>query len=115
MDQSISVLGRAGACLYIRFSPIRCEPVRLPSGISFVVMNSMVGSAKLETAVFRYNKRVCECRIAVNLLAKKLGMPGEPKILREVEEWAGLGLEALEMLVDGFLQRRDYTPEELQD
>ena len=38
-------------------------------------MNSLVESAKLNTAVFRYNKRVCECRLAINMLAKQLGMP----------------------------------------
>ena len=47
-------------------------------------MNSLVESAKLETAVFRYNKRVCECRLAVALLGKRLGLPGTPKILKEL-------------------------------
>jgi primosomal protein N'' len=40
-------------------------------------MNSLVESAKLNTAVFRYNKRVCECRIAITILAKKLNMPSK--------------------------------------
>ena len=52
-------------------------------------MNSLVESAKLNTAVFRYNKRVCECRLAMNILAKKLKIPkkveGQPhKILKEL-------------------------------
>ncbi len=50
-------------------------------------MNSLVESAKLNTAVFRYNKRVCECRMAITILAKKLNMPskiegGSHKILK---------------------------------
>jgi len=84
MDQSISVLGKANSCLYIEFNPIRCEAIQLPEGCKFVIMNSLVESAKLEMAVFRYNKRVCECRLAVLVLAKKLGLPGNPKILKEL-------------------------------
>lgn len=82
MDQSISVMGRTNFCLYIQFHPIRCTPVHLPEGSRFVIMNSLVESAKLNTAVFRYliklcryNKRVCECRLALAILAKKLKLP----------------------------------------
>lgn len=74
MDQSISVMGQLDSCLYIQFSPIRCKEVHLPKGARFIVMNTLVESAKLETAVFRYNKRVCECRLAVKILAKVLGV-----------------------------------------
>lgn len=84
MDQSISVLGKANSCLYIQFNPIRCEAIKLPEGSRFVIMNSLVESAKLETAVFRYNKRVCECRLAVTVLGKQLGLEGNPKVLKEL-------------------------------
>lgn len=114
MDQSISVMGKTNFCLYIQFHPIRCEPVHLPEGSRFVIMNSLVESAKLNTAVFRYNKRVCECRLAMNILAKKLKVPkkveGQPhKILKELEDWSGLPLNSLGSLVDTFLERKDYT------
>lgn len=74
-------------------------------------MNSLVESAKLNTAVFRYNKRVCECRMAVAILARKLNIPnkieGEShKILKELEEWSGLPLNTLGSLVDTFLERK---------
>lgn len=39
-----------------------------------IVMNSLVESAKMETAVYRYNKRVCECRMALFVLGKNLGI-----------------------------------------
>lgn len=113
MDQSISVMGKQNNCLYIQFNPIRCEKVHLPQGCRFVIMNSLVSSAKLETAVFRYNKRVCECRIAVRLLARKLNMPGKPKILREVEEWSKLPLDMLKKLVETFIDHQDYSEGEL--
>lgn len=118
MDQSISVMGRTNFCLYIQFHPIRCTPVHLPEGSRFVVMNSLVESAKLNTAVFRYNKRVCECRLAINILAKKLNMPkkvegSSHKILKELEEWSGLPLNSLGSLVDTFLHRRDYSAKDI--
>lgn len=114
MDQSISVMGKLNSCLYIQFHPIRCEAVDLPGGCRFIIMNSLVESAKLQTAVHRYNKRVCECRIAVNLLARKLGMQGSPKILKEIQSWSGLPLNTLSKLVLTFIQRRDYSQEELE-
>jgi N-acetylgalactosamine kinase len=114
MDQSISVMGRQDNCLYIQFGPIRCEKVHLPPGCKFVIMNSLVLSAKLETAVFRYNKRVCECRLAVRLAAKRLKMPGSPKVLQQLEQWSGLSLDMLGRLVDSFIDRHDYTQQELE-
>lgn len=73
MDQSISYLGKKNACLYIQFNPIRTEKVEVPlDGYKLIIMNSLVESAKMDTAIYRYNKRVCECRIATHLLAKNL-------------------------------------------
>ena len=111
MDQSISVLGKLNTCLYIQFNPITCAEVVLPKGCKFIIMNSLVTSAKLETAVFRYNKRVCECRIAVCLLAQKLKMPGNPKILKAVEAFSGLSLDVISKDIDELIQRKDYTQE----
>ena len=59
MDQSISVLGKLNSCLNIEFNPVRGEKVNMPKGCKFIIMNCLVESAKLNTAVFRYNKRVC--------------------------------------------------------
>ena len=36
--------------------------------------NSLTPSSKLTTLGTRYNKRVCECRIAIALLVRKLGI-----------------------------------------
>ena len=75
MDQSISILGKINSCLHIQFNPIRGDKVTIPSeGYKFIIMDSLVESAKMETAVFRYNKRVCECRLAVWLLSKAMGI-----------------------------------------
>ena len=54
-------------------------------------MNSLVKSAKLNTAVYRYNKRVCECRLALHVICKNLGIESENwKILKELQDWSKL-------------------------
>jgi N-acetylgalactosamine kinase len=47
MDQSISILGELHSCLNIEFNPVRGRKVTIPEGCKFVVMNSLVESAKL--------------------------------------------------------------------
>ena len=47
MDQSISVLGKLNTCLYIEFDPICCKPVKLPEGLVYIVMNTLVEEVKL--------------------------------------------------------------------
>ena len=74
MDQSISILGKLNSCLHIEFNPVRGEKVNVPQGCRFIIMNSLVESAKLNTAVYRYNKRVCECRLALKILCKNLNI-----------------------------------------
>ena len=118
MDQSISVLGVKQACLYIQFKPIRSETVILPSGYKFVIMNSLDESKKLETIGTRYNKRVCECKIAVRLLCKRLQLPKEIcetwHILKEVQDYLKLSLEAMSHLVDEFIEKKPYSRAELE-
>lgn len=77
MDQTCSVLGKLDKALYIQFNPIRAEPIQLPSGLKFVICNSLTQSAKMLTLSSRYNMRVCECRMALKMLLKKLGVPPE--------------------------------------
>jgi len=75
MDQSISILGKLNSCLHIEFNPVRGNKVTIPKGCKFIIMNCLVESAKLNTAVYRYNKRVCECRLALHILCKNLNIP----------------------------------------
>ncbi|KAF4727352.1 galactokinase [Perkinsus olseni] len=75
MDQAAILLSRRGAATHITFTPVlKAEPVPLPQGSQFIVANSLVSSAKAETAPFRYNKRVFECRIAAYLVHRGLGL-----------------------------------------
>ena len=100
MDQTISVMGKKNSCLHINFNPISGVPVAIPEGCKFIIMDSLVESAKFNTAVFRYNKRVCECRIAVSLLSIKLGTAHNYLILKEIQHAAEMNLELMSQLVD---------------
>ena len=74
MDQSSSVLGEKDSALFIEFNPIRSTVVSLPTNYRFVIVNSLEESRKIETIGERYNKRVCECYMAVKLLALNLNV-----------------------------------------
>ncbi|KAJ0411287.1 hypothetical protein ATCC90586_004203 [Pythium insidiosum] len=96
MDQAASCLARAGAALHVEFDPLRVTPVVLSptsavdaqsTGLfQFVVVSSMVQSAKAEEAVARFNRRVIECALAAKLIAKQSGLGDE--IWREVARLA---------------------------
>ncbi|KAJ0407367.1 hypothetical protein P43SY_004795 [Pythium insidiosum] len=96
MDQAASCLARAGAALHVEFNPLRATPVVLsPTSVvdaqstglfQFVVVSSMVQSAKAEEAVARFNRRVIECALAAKLIAKQSGLGDE--IWREVARLA---------------------------
>ncbi len=72
MDQTISLLGKPGHALKIDFFPLRVREVRIPSGVTFVVCNSLVRAQKSDTVRSAYNQRVVECRLAMALLARML-------------------------------------------
>lgn len=72
MDQTISLLGRAGHALRIDFRPLRHRPVPLPPGHVFAVAHSLVRADKSGGARRAYNQRVAECRLAAFVLARRL-------------------------------------------
>lgn len=72
MDQTISLLGRAGHALRIDFRPLRHRPVPLPAGHVFVVAHSLVRADKSGGARRAYNQRVAECRLAAWALGRLL-------------------------------------------
>ena len=75
MDQAISMLGESGFAKRIDFNPLNATSVALPTGVSWIVTNSLVESHKAVTAFTRYNLRVVECRLGSILLAKLLNIP----------------------------------------
>lgn len=77
MDQTISLLGRAGHALRIDFRPLRYRAVPLPPEHVFVVANSLVHADKSGTARRAYNQRVLECRLAAQVAARVLRLDPE--------------------------------------
>ncbi|KAG0317909.1 galactokinase [Dissophora globulifera] len=79
MDQAASILSKPNAALFIEFHPVlKATPVYFPTtqpAIAFVIANTLVTSAKAETAPVRYNLRVVETRGAARVLALALGIP----------------------------------------
>jgi N-acetylgalactosamine kinase len=80
MDQTISLLGRAGHALRIDFRPLRHRPVPLPAGHVFAVAHSLVRADKSGGARRAYNQRVAECRLAAWALGRRLA----PERSREI-------------------------------
>ncbi|MFN7996429.1 MAG: galactokinase [Bryobacteraceae bacterium] len=68
MDQYISVFGREHAAVCIDCRSLKNEIVRLPDGIEFVAVNSMV---KHELASSAYRDRTQECAKAVEIISER--------------------------------------------
>lgn len=117
MDQTISVMGRKNKALYITFDPIEGETVKLPEGVVFVIGDSLTESKKLLTMGSRYNKRVCECRLAVLLLKKALQIPSETVIknLAELQAFLKKTHEEMLVIVKSSLREKGYSVKELEE
>ena len=99
--------------MFIEFNPIRSTTVVLPESYRFVVMDSLEESNKVLAVGTRFNKRVCECCIAIQLIATKLGIPKEEscqlKTLGNLQEYLKLSLENMLMVIDEFLEKTPLT------
>lgn len=73
MDQTISFMAEKGSAMLIHFDPLKTISRLLPTGVDFLIANSLVESKKKLTAATNYNLRVIECRLAAKLLAKLVG------------------------------------------
>lgn len=111
MDQAICLLGRKDHAVRIDFFPLRFSYVPFPAGYSVVVAHSLVRAAKTENALFLYNRRPAECRLATAIInavyqldppINRLGnLPGKPQFLSVLREPAAFVLETF--------KRESYT------
>eukprot|EP00127_Corallochytrium_limacisporum_P007269 Clim_evm10s246 gene=Clim_evmTU10s246 len=124
MDQSISLMGREGMAKYIEFVPaLKATDVPLPSGIVFVVSNTLVESHKYATAGQNYNARVAECRIAAQILNKRLGLgfPVENRLILKnvsdalLQKGSIKSLNDMTAIVDKELPAKPITLAEVAD
>ena len=112
MDQAISLLAIENKAMYIQFNPLKLEPVELPKGISFIVVNSCVESNKAVGNEF--NTRVAECRVAAQLLSKLHGLEWrEIRTLGQLQERLQLPLAEMAKLVDAKLHKEAFSREEV--
>ena len=82
--------------------------------MSFVIANSLTPSAKVLTLGTRFNKRVCECRLAVKLIALQENLPSTLRTLKEVQEALQLPLREMSEVVERNLTQEEYTTSDLE-
>lgn len=114
MDQTISIMGKHQKALYIEFNPIRTQEVKLPEEISFIIGNSLTLSEKLLSVGTHYNKRVCECRLALLALQKSCGIKEKLRNLHDLQNVLKLNFSELISLVKKTLKSDGYTQSELE-
>jgi len=66
MDQAASLLGKKNSFLKMEFNPLRIEPILAPDGLQLVLFHSLIEAEKSGRAREEYNRRVLECRMAVD-------------------------------------------------
>ena len=71
MDQAVCLLARDQCALKIDFFPLRAEPVPFPEGWSVLAAHSTRRSRKSAERRKAYNRRVAECRVGTELLARR--------------------------------------------
>ncbi|KAK7076823.1 N-acetylgalactosamine kinase [Halocaridina rubra] len=112
MDQAISFLATSGSARLIEFNPLKSTPVTLPHGAAFVVANSLAPMNKAATS--HYNCRVMECRIACQIMAKKVGLAWkEYQRLGELQKVLGKSLPEMMTFVSRTFESRPYTKAEI--
>lgn len=114
MDQAIAYLAKQGGAQHIEFHPkLKGTAVALPTGICFVVANSLV--QKKKAASSDYNERVVECRLATRWLAKSEDLPDWQQYTRfiDLEEACGLDNAAYVQLIEKQLKKSLYTREDI--
>jgi len=114
MDQSISFLAESGTAKLIEFNPLKATDVALPDGASFVIANSLREMNKSENAGEYFNLRVCECRIAAQILSKRAGYEWrKTRRLAETQGKYGKSLEEMLLVVEQEFHKEPYSREEI--
>ena len=75
MDQAISIGAVEGTASRVDFAPLRITPVPVPPDWRFVVAHSLSRAEKSGGAQATYNRRTEECREALALVQRALGVP----------------------------------------
>jgi N-acetylgalactosamine kinase len=106
MDQAICLLGREDEVIRIDFFPLRVTHVPFPREYCIIAAHSTVRSRKTGEQKLAYNRRVLECRISSELLARRLG-EAPPEHLADLVRHSGYGPDELLDTLKRMLQGRD--------
>jgi len=109
MDQAASLLAKKNSFLYMEFNPLRIEEIMAPEGIQLLLFSSLVQAEKSGKSRLEYNRRVLECKMAVDLFKRFLltnvsGSYPEINFIGEVKsENFNISQDKLDQLVELFL------------
>jgi N-acetylgalactosamine kinase len=106
MDQAVCLLGREGEVLKVDFFPLRIAHVPFPSQFCIVAAHSTVQSRKTGEQKLAYNRRVLECRVSADLLARRLGRESPQRLAGLVDDSTHKPEDLLRVL-ERMLQGRD--------
>lgn len=136
MDQAAILLAKAGHAVRIDFGAtgsVTATPKRLPANTLFLVVQSLVVSAKAEDSCLRYNKRWFECRISTRIMRNALQQQQQQRrekknngdttsnaavnpvtdTFKNVADEFGLTLEAAAEVAKSLLKPEPYTRDEI--
>lgn len=78
MDQASCLLGMEGHALRLDFFPLRARPQQIPPGYDFLLVDTLIRTAKTREHLDTFNRRVVECRLAAAVLAHALEVEYDP-------------------------------------
>ena len=108
MDQAVSLEGRKDHALLIEFEPeLTVTPVPVPNRLEFIVAVSRVRAEKSGAVRDAYNERVRDCRRALDIVRRYLGLGHIPNYVHLVHEYSPSELlECAARALNGRLERR---------
>lgn len=78
MDQASCLLGMADHALRLDFYPLRARPQAIPPAYDFILVDTLIRTAKTREHLNTFNRRVVECRLAAAILAHTLELEYDP-------------------------------------
>lgn len=78
MDQASCLLGQAHHALRLDFYPLRARPYPIPEAHDFLLVDTLIRTAKTKEHLDTFNRRVVECRLAAAMLAREFEVEYDP-------------------------------------
>ncbi|VVC25844.1 Hypothetical protein CINCED_3A016918 [Cinara cedri] len=112
VDQAIAVNAKEGYASRIDFNPMMIKQYHLPSDVKFIVAQSLV--VKNKTASNDFHTRVVECKLASQIIAKRLNLTWKHMtVLATLQKNLGNTLDQMIELVHQNLHVDGYSKKEI--